>query len=122
MIRWCGCRCRLQRTLDASPGCRHPACLQQPSPPREFPCGPSWRCPSAPAVLPPRCEYVIRCCRVSPQSTAEGSAAAETVTAFAIAYGALQLVYGPIGDRYGKYRIIIVATLASALTSLACAL
>jgi predicted MFS family arabinose efflux permease len=49
-------------------------------------------------------------------------AAAETVTAFAIAYGALQLVYGPIGDRYGKYRIIIVATLASALTSLACAL
>jgi predicted MFS family arabinose efflux permease len=49
-------------------------------------------------------------------------AAAQTVTAFAIAYGVLQLAYGPIGDRYGKYRVVTVATGASALTSLACAL
>ncbi len=49
-------------------------------------------------------------------------AAAQTVTAFAIAYGVLQLAYGPIGDRYGKYRVIASATFASALTSLACAL
>ena len=49
-------------------------------------------------------------------------AAAQTVTAFAIAYGLLQLAYGPIGDRYGKYRVITVATLGCALTSLACAL
>jgi predicted MFS family arabinose efflux permease len=48
--------------------------------------------------------------------------AAQTVTAFAIAYGLLQLAYGPIGDRFGKYRVITFATLASALTSLACAL
>src|SRR4051812_23393269 len=49
-------------------------------------------------------------------------AAAQTVTAFAIAYGVLQLAYGPIGDRYGKYRVITFATIGSAVTSLACAL
>ena len=49
-------------------------------------------------------------------------AAAQTVTAFAIAYGVLQLAYGPIGDRYGKYRVITLATLGCALTSLACAI
>lgn len=50
------------------------------------------------------------------------AAAAQTVTAFAIAYGLFQLVYGPIGDRYGKYRVIMIATFGCALTSLACAL
>jgi len=49
-------------------------------------------------------------------------AAARTVTAFAVAYGVLQLAYGPIGDRYGKYRVITAACAASAVTSLACAL
>lgn len=49
-------------------------------------------------------------------------AVAQTVTAFAIAYGLLQLAYGPIGDRYGKYRVITFATSGCALTSLACAL
>jgi predicted MFS family arabinose efflux permease len=49
------------------------------------------------------------------------AAAAQTVTAFAIAYGLFQLIYGPIGDRYGKYRVITIATFGSALTSLACA-
>jgi predicted MFS family arabinose efflux permease len=49
------------------------------------------------------------------------SAAAQTVTAFAVAYGVLQLAYGPIGDRFGKYRTINIATLASAFASFACA-
>jgi predicted MFS family arabinose efflux permease len=49
-------------------------------------------------------------------------AAAQTVTGFAIAYGLLQLAYGPIGDRYGKYRVVTLATIACAVTSLACAL
>jgi len=49
------------------------------------------------------------------------SAAAQTVTAFAVAYGVLQLAYGPIGDRFGKYRTINIATLACAFTSFACA-
>jgi predicted MFS family arabinose efflux permease len=48
--------------------------------------------------------------------------ASQAVTVFAVAYGLLQLAYGPIGDHFGKYRVITVATLASAFTSLACAL
>jgi MFS transporter, YNFM family, putative membrane transport protein len=37
-------------------------------------------------------------------------------TAFALAYGICQLVYGVLGDRFGKYRLVMLATLASALT------
>jgi predicted MFS family arabinose efflux permease len=48
--------------------------------------------------------------------------AGQTVTAFAIAYGLLQLAYGPIGDRYGKYRVVTLATLGCAVTSLLCAI
>jgi predicted MFS family arabinose efflux permease len=48
--------------------------------------------------------------------------AGQTVTAFAIAYGLLQLAYGPIGDRYGKYRVVTLATWGCALTSLLCSL
>ena len=66
------------------------------------------------------------CDPLLPRLTAEYGiglgAAAQTVTAFAIAYGVLQLAYGPIGDRYGKYRVITLACAASAVTSLACAL
>ena len=47
--------------------------------------------------------------------------AAVIVTAFAIPYGLLQVVYGPVGDRYGKYAVVCAMTLASALTTLACA-
>ena len=48
--------------------------------------------------------------------------AGQTVTAFAVAYGLLQLAYGPVGDRYGKYRVVTIATLGCAITSLLCAL
>ena len=41
-------------------------------------------------------------------------------TAFALAYGLCQLVYGALGDRFGKYRLVALMTLASALTT-ACA-
>lgn len=44
------------------------------------------------------------------------------LTAFAVAYGALQLVNGPIGDRVGKYRMIFWVTAISAAGNLACAL
>jgi MFS transporter, YNFM family, putative membrane transport protein len=37
-------------------------------------------------------------------------------TAFALAYGFCQLVYGVLGDRFGKYRLVALATLASAVT------
>ncbi|WP_028354908.1 MFS transporter [Bordetella petrii] len=48
--------------------------------------------------------------------TSTGQAAA-TVTAFAIAYGLLQMFFGPVGDRYGKYRVVAVATFACAIGS-----
>ncbi|PSJ65246.1 MFS transporter [Kumtagia ephedrae] len=48
-------------------------------------------------------------------------AAAFVATAYAFAYGLFQLVFGPLGDRYGKYRIILLACAGSALTTLACA-
>jgi predicted MFS family arabinose efflux permease len=41
---------------------------------------------------------------------------------FALAHGALQIVYGPLGDRIGKLPIIATAAVASALISLATAL
>lgn len=47
---------------------------------------------------------------------------AQTISAFALAYGLLQLFYGPLGDRYGKARLIAYATLACTLGSLAAAL
>jgi predicted MFS family arabinose efflux permease len=49
-------------------------------------------------------------------------AAAGAVTSFALAYGLLQVVSGPLGDRYGRYRTIAAAAFVSAFGSLACAL
>jgi predicted MFS family arabinose efflux permease len=46
--------------------------------------------------------------------------AALVITVFAIAYGVSQLVFGPLGDRFGKYRVIAWGTLGCALTTAAC--
>ena len=43
--------------------------------------------------------------------------ASAVIASFAVAYGVLQLVYGPLGDRVGKLRVIIGATAACALFS-----
>jgi predicted MFS family arabinose efflux permease len=48
-------------------------------------------------------------------------AASAAVTAFALSYGLLQVVCGPLGDRYGRYRTIAAAALVSAFGSAACA-
>ncbi|MET4698637.1 YNFM family putative membrane transporter [Constrictibacter sp. MBR-5] len=37
------------------------------------------------------------------------------VTTFTIAYGLCQLIYGPLGDRYGKFRLITLAMTVSGL-------
>lgn len=42
-------------------------------------------------------------------------------TAYAFAYGAFQLLFGPLGDRYGKYRVILFACIGSALATFLCA-
>ena len=47
--------------------------------------------------------------------TAQASTA---VTYFSIAYGVMQFFYGPIGDRYGKFRVLSLATFGCACGSL----
>ena len=39
------------------------------------------------------------------------------VTYFAIAYGVMQFFYGPVGDRYGKFRVLTLATFGCAVGS-----
>src|SRR5579859_6520830 len=40
--------------------------------------------------------------------------ASVVVTSFALAYGASQIFYGPLGDRFGKLRVIMVAMVIAA--------
>ncbi|AMD00057.1 MFS transporter [Halomonas chromatireducens] len=47
---------------------------------------------------------------------------AQNITFFAIAYGVMQLAYGPLGDRHGTLRVIGLATVACALGALGSAL
>jgi len=44
--------------------------------------------------------------------------AARTVSGYAIAYGLLQLFYGPLGDRFGKRRVVGAAALGCVLGNL----
>jgi predicted MFS family arabinose efflux permease len=53
--------------------------------------------------------------------TTPGGASA-VITGFALAYGVLQLVNGPIADRIGKYRMVFWVTAISAFGNLLCAL
>ena len=48
--------------------------------------------------------------------------AAQVIGLFSIAYGLAQLGFGPVGDRFGKYRVVAWAAAACALASLASAL
>jgi predicted MFS family arabinose efflux permease len=48
--------------------------------------------------------------------------AGRVVLTFAVAYGVSQLLFGPLGDRYGKARVMCAALFACALASFACAL
>jgi YNFM family putative membrane transporter len=45
------------------------------------------------------------------------SETSQVISLFAITYGLMQLFYGPVGDRFGKYRVVMLATL---LCSLGC--
>ena len=48
-----------------------------------------------------------------------GGAAALVVTSYAIAHGTVQLVIGPVGDRFGKYlTVTLMAGIASVLVML----
>jgi MFS transporter, YNFM family, putative membrane transport protein len=50
------------------------------------------------------------------------SAAASIVTTFALAYAGAVLLQGPLGDRYGKVRVVTFAIALTGIASLACAL
>jgi predicted MFS family arabinose efflux permease len=44
--------------------------------------------------------------------------AAHTISVFALAYGLTQMLYGPLGDRYGKLRVVALAASATVAASL----
>lgn len=50
------------------------------------------------------------------------SGASFVITVFGVAYGLSQLIFGPLGDRYGKYLVISWACLACSVTALLCGL
>lgn len=47
---------------------------------------------------------------------------AQVISWFAVTYGIMQLVFGPLADRWGKYRVIVFATLGCSLGSILSAL
>ena len=49
------------------------------------------------------------------------SAASFIITSFALAYAAAVLLQGPLGDRFGKLRVVTIGTALAGATSLACA-
>jgi len=52
--------------------------------------------------------------QLSEQFNISTGRAADVVTWFALAYGLLQFFYGPVGDRFGKFRTLAIATLLCA--------
>lgn len=50
------------------------------------------------------------------------SAVSAVITVFGVVYGLAQLWFGPLGDRYGKYRIVSLACIACSFTTLLCAI
>ena len=47
-------------------------------------------------------------------------AAATVVTAYALAHGSVQLIIGPVGDRFGKYLTVALMALASSILVMLC--
>ncbi|HTF14388.1 MAG TPA: MFS transporter [Burkholderiales bacterium] len=50
------------------------------------------------------------------------SATAVIISAYAFAYAGAQLLYGPLGDRFGKLRVVTLSLAGAALGSFGCAL
>ena len=48
--------------------------------------------------------------------------AASVITVFSVAYGLSQLLFGPLGDRFGKYLVVAWACVACAVTAALCGL
>src|SRR5436190_15795731 len=50
------------------------------------------------------------------------SQAALAITVFSVAYGVAQVAFGPLGDRFGKLRVIALAALGASVATLGCVL
>ena len=48
-------------------------------------------------------------------------AASAIVAGFAISFGMLQLVFGPVGDRFGKYKVAAITSIAAGIATLVAA-
>jgi predicted MFS family arabinose efflux permease len=59
--------------------------------------------------------------RLATEFSITAGTAGQVVITFAVAYGLSQLMFGPLGDRFGKARVISVALFGCALAALACA-
>ncbi|MGC3985236.1 MAG: MFS transporter [Pseudorhodoferax sp.] len=93
--------------------------------------------PAAPRGLPPGALLALGLCafgsafamrltdpllpRLASEFSVSLAQAAQVVTVFSMAYGLAQLLFGPLGDRFGKFRVIGWAAMACALASVACA-
>lgn len=53
--------------------------------------------------------------KIAQEFSVTPGAASVIATAYALSYGVCQLVYGPLGDRYGKYRLVAIAATLSAV-------
>jgi len=60
--------------------------------------------------------------RLAAQFGTSVSATATVITAFAIGYAGGQLLHGPLGDRFGKLRVVTICLSGAALGCLGCAL
>ncbi|HQR85889.1 MAG TPA: MFS transporter [Limnohabitans sp.] len=50
------------------------------------------------------------------------SEASQVISLFALTYGLMQLFYGPVGDRFGKYRVVMLACMGCGVGSVLSAL
>ncbi|HEX5795572.1 MAG TPA: MFS transporter [Geminicoccaceae bacterium] len=55
--------------------------------------------------------------QVAQEFAVSAGEASVIATAFALAYGLCQLIWGALGDRFGKYRLVALMSLVSALTA-----
>ena len=50
------------------------------------------------------------------------SEVSQVISLFALTYGLMQLFYGPVGDRFGKYRVVMLAAIGCSMGSVLSAL
>jgi predicted MFS family arabinose efflux permease len=58
--------------------------------------------------------------RIAAQFQVGLATASTAITAFAVAYGVMQLLFGPLGDRFGKLHVIAGSMAGAAIASFAC--